>query len=202
MICSRKDVGGKIGRLITEQSQGLFQILVVGSPNELAEPERQGVEPADALRRTIGDDAAMIRVALLIALFASPALAQEPPGVFSDYARQAPELRVVDGDTVVIAGERIRLRSEAGPIDAPELGKAKCPLELFRAEAAKDRLAALLTGREPEIVRHGADRYGRTVAVLLVDGKDIGAELVREGHAKRWPKLTKADRPTWCGESQ
>ncbi|HVI28894.1 thermonuclease family protein [Hansschlegelia sp.] len=107
---------------------------------------------------------------------------------------------------MVIAGERIRLRSEAGPIDASELGKAKCPLELFRAEAARDRLAALLKGVHTadalSVVRKGADRYGRTVAVLLVDGKDVGAQLVREGHAKPWPKLTKADRPTWCGESQ
>ncbi|HVI28258.1 thermonuclease family protein [Hansschlegelia sp.] len=144
----------------------------------------------------------MIRIALLIVMLASPALAQEPPGVFADAARTMPETRVVDGDTVVISGERIRLRSGAGPIDAPELGKAKCPLELFRAEASRDRLAALLKGHEPEIVRKGADRYGRTVAVLLVDGKDLGAELVREGHAKPWPKLTKADRPTWCGESR
>ena len=108
---------------------------------------------------------------------------------------------VVDGDTIVISGKRIRLRSGAGPIDAPELGKAKYPLELFRAEAAKDRLTALLNGRKPEIVRRGADRYGRTVAVLLVDGTDVGAQLVREGHAKPWPKLTKADRPTWCGDT-
>ena len=31
-----------------------------------------------------------------------------------------------------------------GLIDAPELRSAKCPLELFRAEAAKDRLAAII----------------------------------------------------------
>ncbi|GLK54523.1 endonuclease YncB(thermonuclease family) [Methylopila capsulata] len=105
---------------------------------------------------------------------------------------------VVDGDTIRVDGERIRLRSEAGPIDAPELRSAKCPLELFRAEAARDRLKALLKDRDPLIERTGADRYGRTVAVVRVDGKDIGAVLIAEGHAKPWPSLRKADRPKWC----
>ena len=142
---------------------------------------------------------AMIRPALLLIALASPALAQQPPGTYMDYARETvTEIRVIDGDSLDIAGERIRLRSEAGPIDAPELRSAKCPLELFRAEAAKDRLAALLKGREPEIVRKGADRYGRTVAVVYVDGKDVGAQLVREGHAKPWLTLRRVDRPEWC----
>jgi len=105
---------------------------------------------------------------------------------------------VIDGDTIRVDGERIRLRSEAGPIDAPELRSAKCPLELFRAEAARDRLKALLKDRHAAIDRTGADRYGRTVAIVRVDGKDIGAILIAEGHAKPWPKLTKADRPEWC----
>ena len=165
----------------------------------------------------------MTRLTLLLCALSSPALAQ-PVGTYMDYAREAvtsgrgnqpfaqealgekggvrpqrESVRIVDGDTMDIAGERIRLRSEAGPIDAPELRSAKCPLELFRAEAARDRLAALLKGGEPSIIRKGADRYGRTVAVVLVDGKDVGAILVREGHAKPWPKLTKADRPEWCG---
>ena len=105
---------------------------------------------------------------------------------------------VIDGDTIRVNGDRIRLRSEAGPIDAPELRSAKCPLELFRAEAARDRLQALLKDREPEIQRTGTDKYGRPVVIARVDGKDVGAILVREGHAKPWPKLKRSDRPEWC----
>ncbi|GLK78077.1 hypothetical protein GCM10008171_33310 [Methylopila jiangsuensis] len=108
-------------------------------------------------------------------------------------------LIVIDGDTMKLNGERIRLRSEAGPIDAPELRKAQCPLELYRAEAARDRLKALVAAGAVTIRRTGADRYGRTVAVVFVDGRDVGALLVREGHAKPWPTLRRADRPTWCG---
>ncbi|WP_160147321.1 thermonuclease family protein [Methylopila sp. Yamaguchi] len=106
---------------------------------------------------------------------------------------------MIDGDTIRVDGERIRLRSEAGPIDAPELRTAKCQLELFRAEAARDRLKALLKDREPEIRQTGTDKYGRPVAIVRVDGKDVGAILVREGHAKPWPTLRRADRPEWCG---
>ncbi|WP_197027186.1 thermonuclease family protein [Methylopila sp. 73B] len=84
------------------------------------------------------------------------------------------------------------------PIEThPSSRSAKCPLELFRAEAARDRLKALLKGREPTIDRTGADRYGRTVAVVRVDGNDVGAILVREGHAKPLPTLRRADRPGW-----
>lgn len=105
---------------------------------------------------------------------------------------------VVDGDTLDIDGERIRLRSEAGPIDAPELRKAQCPLELFRAQAARERLAALMAPNDFSIDRRGRDRYGRTVAVVYSQGVDVASTLVREGHAKPWPKLARADRPTWC----
>ncbi len=110
-------------------------------------------------------------------------------------------LYVVDGDTAIINGERIRLRSEAGPIDAPELHSAKCPLELFRAEAARDRLRAIMgaAGDDFSIDRKSKDRYGRTVAVVYVEGEDVGGRLVREGHAKPWPGLRRATRPTWCG---
>lgn len=154
----------------------------------------------------------MTRPALLALslLAATPAWAQ-PVGTYGDAAKgddvratmtwapHAPSVVVTDGDTIRVDGERIRLRSEAGPIDAPELRTAKCQLELFRAEAARDRLKALLKDREPEIQQTGTDKYGRPVAIVRVDGKDVGAILVREGHAKPWPTLRRADRPEWCG---
>ncbi|MGA0532440.1 thermonuclease family protein [Hansschlegelia sp. KR7-227] len=118
--------------------------------------------------------------------------------------------RVIDGDTIDVGGERIRLRSTRGPIDAPELRDAKCPLELFKAEAARDRLKAILGEelacndrgvafcRGLDVRRDGADRYGRTVAIIYYGGRDVGDQLVLEGHAKPWPRLSRADRPQWC----
>ena len=126
-------------------------------------------------------------LALALVLLAAPALAAD--------------VYVYDGDTIRVGSERIRLRSASGPIDAPELRSAKCPLELFRAEASRDRLIAIMraAGDDFSIDRKGQDRYGRTVAVVYAEGDDVGARLVREGHARPWPKLSRADRPTWCG---
>ncbi|MFC3694309.1 thermonuclease family protein [Chenggangzhangella methanolivorans] len=102
----------------------------------------------------------------------------------------------VDGDTLDASGERIPLRSEAGPIDAPEFGRAKCPLELLRAQAAQERLEKLKAPNDFSIDRRGRDRYGRTVTVVYSVGEDVGARLVREGHAKPWSSLLAKDRPT------
>ena len=145
----------------------------------------------------------MLRVLLALVLLASPALAQDPPGVFSDYARSVSEIRVIDGDTLDMAGDRIRLRSETGPIDAPELRSAKCPLELFRAEAARDRLAAIIAPGARIVDTGERDRWKRPIVLVYVDGKDVGTQLVAEGHAKPWPKtggkMRRENRPEWCG---
>jgi endonuclease YncB( thermonuclease family) len=85
--------------------------------------------------------------------------------VQADVAKAA-DVYVIDGDTLDIDGERIRLRSEAGPIDAPELRKAKCPLELFRAQAARERLAAIMAPNDFSVDPRGRDRYGRNVAIV------------------------------------
>lgn len=91
---------------------------------------------------------------------------------------------VHDGDTVWIEGEKIRLLD----IDAPEMN-ARCERERRMAVAARDRLVALLDGRDVVIRRRGVDRYGRTLARL----GDVGEVLVREGLARRW-----GDRRGWC----
>ena len=92
---------------------------------------------------------------------------------------------VVDGDTVWIAREKIRLLD----IDAPEMN-GKCAAESALARRARDRLIVLLNARTVTIERDGVDRYGRTLARL----GDVGEVLVREGLARRW-----GDRRGWCG---
>lgn len=96
---------------------------------------------------------------------------------------------VVDGDTVWIDGEKIRLLN----VDAPEIGQADCRAERQRGIAARDRMVQLTTGR-PEIFRQGKDRYGRTLAHVRFAGRDIGEALIATGHARRW-EGRKAD---WC----
>lgn len=106
--------------------------------------------------------------------------------------------RVVDGDTVRIGAERVRLRG----IDAPELHNATCRAERRKAIAAKDALADLVDGKDVTVDRVGTDVFGRTLAVLRIDGWDVGSRLVAAGHALPWrpgQADKKARKQVWCG---
>jgi endonuclease YncB( thermonuclease family) len=51
------------------------------------------------------------------------------------------------------------------------------------------------------VQREGKDRYGRTLARLSVDGRDIGETLVRERLALRWQEGAAAKQARtahWC----
>ena len=84
--------------------------------------------------------------------------------------------RVLDGDTVHVATATGRLTVRLGGIDAPEKSMPFGP-------EARDSLAALVQGREATVVHTAIDRYGRTIGVLIVEGKDINAEMLRLGMA-------------------
>lgn len=97
-----------------------------------------------------------------------------------------------DGDTIRIDQprvERIRILN----IDAPEL-EGRCRYETDLAQRSKHRLAEMLEGQQIDIKRQGKDRYGRTLAVLSVQGYDVGDQLVREGLARTWS----GRREPWC----
>lgn len=101
---------------------------------------------------------------------------------------------VTDGDTFRLeSGERIRI---AG-IDAPETHRdqARCAGETLLGLRAKDRATALLAGREVTFRRVGRS-YRRTVASVVLDGHDLGTELVRIGVAAWWPRGR--PKPDWC----
>lgn len=97
---------------------------------------------------------------------------------------------VVDGDTFWVAGEKVRIEN----IDAPETDQAKCSAERELGERAKHRLVTLLNAGTPQIKRTGSDRYGRTLARVMVDGRDVGGQLVREGLARPYA----GGRQPWC----
>ncbi|HWK40789.1 MAG TPA: thermonuclease family protein [Croceibacterium sp.] len=96
---------------------------------------------------------------------------------------------MVDGDTFWINGEKVRIET----IDAPEIN-GQCPYERQLAAQARDRLAVLL-GAGFQMQRNGADRYGRTLARITVQGRDAGAILISEGLARPW----EGRRRPWCG---
>lgn len=92
-------------------------------------------------------------------------------------------VRVVDGDTFDRNGERVRVWG----IDAPEASARYGPA----ATAALRRLVRgdIRCQRPPTM--EDRDRYGRLVRRCFTeDGKDISAELVRQGWAVDWPRYS------------
>lgn len=106
-------------------------------------------------------------------------------------------LRAIDGDTLADedTGERIRLSQ----IDTAEIGDgARCVAELRHGLAAKARVQALLLRAERVEVRSTGrvDRYGRTLARVLADRRDLGQTLIEEGLARPW----RGAREPWCAD--
>ena len=90
----------------------------------------------------------------------------------------AQSVRVVDGDTLRVDGVTYRLWG----IDAPESGQP-CADGWPAGQAATEHLRALIGDRQVSFEPKTLDRYGRTVAVCHVDGRDLGADMVADGHA-------------------
>jgi len=82
-------------------------------------------------------------------------------------------LFAIDGDTVRVGSERIRLRG----IDTPELSEPE-------GQAAKQRLEELLRSGPVQIKPHGRDVYDRLVADVFLDGQNVAEMLTQEGYAK------------------
>jgi len=89
--------------------------------------------------------------------------------------------RVVDGDTIELEGERIRLHG----IDAPE-GRQICAAEGAEypcVTMATAHLVTLTLGKHIECDGQERDRYKRLVAVCYANGVDLNGALVRAGWA-------------------
>lgn len=104
--------------------------------------------------------------------------------------------KAIDGDTLRSpSGVVIRIAN----IDAPETaGKCKCETECRRAEQATAYVRASLSHAGTVELRpyvRDRDRYGRTLAYVLLDGYDLGDSLIAAGLARRWD----GKRRSWCG---
>jgi micrococcal nuclease len=92
--------------------------------------------------------------------------------------------RVVDGDTVVVSGNRsVRLIG----VDAPETKDPRRPVGCFGREASRFLISLLPRGTTVRLVGdvESEDRYGRLLAYVYrrADGLFVNAELVRQGYA-------------------
>jgi endonuclease YncB( thermonuclease family) len=99
---------------------------------------------------------------------------------------------VVDGDTIWIGGEKVRIAD----IDAPETHPPRCAEEARLGEAATVRLQALLNAGPVTLasIDRDTDRYGRKLRVVMRGGVSLGDALVREGLARPYG----GGRRPWC----
>ena len=89
---------------------------------------------------------------------------------------------VIDADTIIVAGERIRLEG----IDAPELKQvcrsddgARWPA----GQKARAALVALINDRAVQCQSAGRDTYDRVLATCFVGNLNLNRALVAHGHA-------------------
>lgn len=90
--------------------------------------------------------------------------------------------RAIDGDTLEVQGQRIRLLG----IDAPESGQACRDAQGTPypcGERARMAMAQMIAGQQVSCTVERADRYGRGLAVCRAGGLDLNAEMVRRGAA-------------------
>ncbi len=100
------------------------------------------------------------------------------------------DMRAIDGDTLDLDGERIRIVG----LDAPET-RCRCPAECRLAAQATARMRDLVSGRGVTIERTGRDKYRRTLAIVRVRSQDVATIMIREGLAR--PYKGKRRQP-WC----
>ena len=104
--------------------------------------------------------------------------------------------RIVDGDAFeslgrmsLAGGQLVKLWG----IDAVE-GSQLCQRQGQPWRCGDDAAAALrylIEGRKLTCDAQGHDRYGRIVAVCRIEGRDIGAEMVRQGWALDYERYSR-----------
>lgn len=110
----------------------------------------------------------------------------------------ADRMRVIDGDTLEDMREDITYR--VVNIDTPETGsRARCTAERELGNRATATVRTLISQTRRVDVRPTGrtDRYGRTIAFVVLDGHDMGETLIAAGLARPW----RGRREPWCDTS-
>ncbi len=135
----------------------------------------------------------LIRLSITAALFALLYAVGSAQPISITKCESGPRITcVVDGDTIWLNGENLRIKG----YDTPEPYSNLCggQREKAIAKRATNRLIELLNGASWTVERFGKGGYGRTLATIRIDGEDVGDILIREGLARRYPDGEK----WWC----
>lgn len=84
------------------------------------------------------------------------------------------QIRSIDGDTFAVGNERFRIRG----LNAPESNESG-------GFSASQRLDLLLHGGPVLVIPYGQDTYGRTLAEVYVNNRNVADVMKEEGHDKQ-----------------
>ncbi len=105
------------------------------------------------------------------------------------FERLSGQAMAVDGDTLDVAGTRVRLEG----IDAPEYAQTCARAWIGSWNCGKDAqrtLAKMVAGQTVDCESRGRDKYDRVLGICSVAGREINAELVRTGLAWAFVKYS------------
>lgn len=104
--------------------------------------------------------------------------------VFADVGKV---VKVLDGDTIKVVSVGVTMTVRLGGIDAPEVKQA------YGAQARKV-LSDMVLGRNVTVVGGKKDKYGRTISVVLLDGRNVSQEMVSRGAAWWYKQYAPRDK--------
>lgn len=94
---------------------------------------------------------------------------------------------ILDGDTIEVLHNQYPERIRLSGIDCPEKRQAF-------GQKAKQAASALIFGKEVTLHTHGKDKYGRTIAdVVLSDDTNVNHTLVKDGWCWWYRKYSPGD---------
>ena len=94
-------------------------------------------------------------------------------------------ISVADGDTVTVLHGREKVKIRLYGIDAPEKKQAY-------GQKSKKAMNAMVRKRTVEVQPYDQDKYGRTVAVISVNGLNVNESMVKKGLAWVYRKYCRA----------
>ena len=118
----------------------------------------------------------VINISILVSFF-----------IYTDVKSQ--DIKIVDGDTIKINGEKIRFSG----IDTPELKQisTKQGLKKTCGVKAKKILIDKIADNKIVCIREGKDQYRRTLAECFVNNESLSSYLVKSGYAFAYRRYSK-----------
>jgi len=109
--------------------------------------------------------------------------------LFSYIDVKSQDIKITDGDTIRINGEKIRFSG----IDTPELRQTclKQRIKVLCGITAKQILIDKIADNKIVCIREGKDQYKRTLAECFVNDESLSSYLVKSGYAFAYRRYSK-----------